>query len=259
MFPVAGVAGLGLGLVQSFLSSQQQRKQDAAFQQALAARPAYQIPQATKDALAQSQAQLNETNPAIIAAQNQLRQQAANQMGFAQNNASSGTSALAAAANANQAYNSAVPQLAQAQTQYHQQNEQNYQQSLAQMARAQENVTADQQEANQALQNYHLGRVGAANSGLGQGLGLLGQGLGILGQADMGNPFAKKVSSTPMAQIGLNPLSSTAPSYTPPTTLSPISAPVGPLASPNAYTAPFQPLIPGWKQQLYPWWNGGTP
>ena len=170
----AGIALLGMGLsAAQYAKAQKDKKRaDAAVQKDLAARPNYSTPQAVKDQLAEAQSRNGAVNPAIQIAQQQAQQQQANQIGAAQRNASSGTQALSAAAEATANANSILPNLVQYQTGY---DAQNRQELAGARGAAIDDSRIQQQDMinrNQESANYNLGRVGAAQNDKSQALGL---------------------------------------------------------------------------------------
>ena len=174
---IAGAAiGLGSGLYQTISGSQQQKRGQQAFEQAMAARPQYQISDTVKQQLAEAQSRYNAQNPAIAMAYQQAQQGMAGQMANAQRNASSGAQALAAGAGAQAQLQSIVPQLAAQQAAYQQQQQANLNQARALMGEEEMNQFKDQLAANQARQNFGLGLAQAGSAMKSQGLGAIAQG-----------------------------------------------------------------------------------
>lgn len=177
---VTGLAALGFAGYQYAKSRADKRKGDADFRQTLRNRARYATPQSVTDVAADARARLNAQNPATIAAQQQLQQQAAAEAGFAQRNATSGAQAIQAAADANAQMYSAVPQLAAQDAAFRQNAVQSYyqtQQGLTEDARYRH---ADEMERNDTQANYALGRVGAAQAEGSQALATGVQGLGMI-------------------------------------------------------------------------------
>lgn len=231
----AGIALLGLGLsaAQYSKAQKEKKKADAQLQQErmAAAKSAYKTPQAVKDQLADAQSRSGAVNPALQIAQQQAQQQQANQMGFAQRNASSGTQALSAAAEATQSTNSILPNLVQMQTAY---DDRNRQELTAARGATMEDSRIMQQDAitrNQDNANYSLGRVGAAQNDKSQalnlGLSALGTAVSAYGSRNATNRnaydpgFAQKVNDNYMNPTPLAPAASamTVPTAATPTTL----------------------------------------
>lgn len=185
---IAGsVIGLGTGLYQAISGSNQQKRGQKAFEAAMAARPQYEISDTVKQQLAEAQARYNAQNPAIAMAYQQAQQGMANQMANAQRNASSGAQALAAGAGAQAQLQSIIPQLAQQQAAYNQQQYANLNVAQNAMGEEEMNQFRDQLAANQARQNFGLGLAQAGSAMKGQGLGALAQGgLGLAAAGLMG-------------------------------------------------------------------------
>lgn len=174
---IAGaVIGLGSGLYQTISGSKQQKSGQKAFEQAMAARPQYEISDTVKQQLAEAQARYNSQNPAIAMAYQQAQQGMAGQMANAQRNASSGAQALAAGAGAQAQLQSIVPQLAAQQTAFQQQQQANLNQARGLMTEEQRTKFADMLAANQARQNFGLGLAQAGSAMKSQGIGALVQG-----------------------------------------------------------------------------------
>lgn len=176
--------GLGTGLYQAISGSKQQKSGQQAFEQAMAARPQYQISDTVKQQLAEAQARYNAQNPAIAMAYQQAQQGMAGQMANAQRNASSGAQALAAGAGAQAQLQSLTPQLAAQQAAYQQQQYANLNQAQNQMGEEEMNQFKDQLAANQMKQNFGLGLAQSGSAMKSQGLGALAQ--GALGLASAG-------------------------------------------------------------------------
>lgn len=174
---IAGAAiGLGSGLYQTISGAKQQKSGQKAFEQAMAARPQYQISDTVKQQLAEAQARYNAQNPAIAMAYQQAQQGMAGQMANAQRNASSGAQALAAGAGAQAQLQSIAPQLAAQQAAYQQQQYANLNQAQGLMSQEEKTRFADMLAANQARQNYGLGLAQAGSAMKSQGLGAIAQG-----------------------------------------------------------------------------------
>lgn len=174
---IAGAAiGLGSGLYQTISGSKQQKRGQQAFEQAMAARPQYEISDTVKQQLAEAQSRYNAQNPAIAMAYQQAQQGMAGQMANAQRNASSGAQALAAGAGAQAQLQSIVPQLAAQQAAYSQQQQANLNQARGLMTEEQRTKFADMLAANQARQNFGLGLAQAGSAMKSQGLGAIAQG-----------------------------------------------------------------------------------
>lgn len=203
---IAGsVIGLGSGLYQTISGAKQQKQGQKAFEEAMAARPQYQISDTVKKQLAEAQARYNAQNPAIAMAYQQAQQGMANQMANAQRNASSGAQALAAGAGAQAQLQSIIPQLAQQQAAYNQQQYANLNVAQNAMGEEEMNQFRDQLAANQARQNFGLGLAQAGSAMKGQGLGALAQGgLGLAAAGLMGK-FNKTTSTNAQAPTVSNP------------------------------------------------------
>lgn len=174
---IAGaVIGLGSGLYQTISGSKQQKSGQKAFEQAMAARPQYEISDTVKQQLAEAQARYNSQNPAIAMAYQQAQQGMAGQMANAQRNAGSGAQALAAGAGAQAQLQSIAPQLAAQQTAYQQQQQANLNQAQGLMSQEEKNRFSDMLAANQMKQNFGLGLAQAGSAMKSQGLGAMVQG-----------------------------------------------------------------------------------
>ena len=182
------VIGLGSGLYQTISGSQQQKRGQQAFEQAMADRPRYEISDTVKKQLAEAQARYNAQNPAIAMAYQQAQQAMASQMANAQRNASSGAQALATGAGSQAQLQSIVPQLAAQQAAYNQQQYANLNQAQNAMGEEEMNLFRDQLAANQARQNFGLGLAQAGSAMKSQGLGAITQGgLGLASSGLFGN------------------------------------------------------------------------
>lgn len=174
---IAGAAiGLGSGLYQTISGSKQQKKGQQAFEEAMSARPQYQISDTVKQQLAEAQSRYNAQNPAIAMAYQQAQQGMAGQMANAQRNASSGAQALAAGAGAQAQLQSIAPQLAAQQAAYQQQQYANLNQAQGLMSQEEKTRFADMLAANQARQNFGLGLAQSGSAMKSQGLGAIAQG-----------------------------------------------------------------------------------
>jgi hypothetical protein len=193
---IGGVVGLGSGLYQTISGSKQQKSGQKAFEQAMAARPQYEISDTVKQQLAEAQSRYNAQNPAIAMAYQQAQQGMAGQMANAQRNASSGAQALAAGAGAQAQLQSIAPQLAAQQAAYSQQQQANLNQARGLMTEEQRTKFSDMLSANQARQNFGLGLAQSGSAMKSQGLGAIAQ--GGLGLATAGiNANAKTNSKIP--------------------------------------------------------------
>lgn len=204
---IAGAAiGLGSGLYQTISGSKQQKRGQQAFEQAMAARPQYEISDTVKQQLAEAQSRYNAQNPAIAMAYQQAQQGMAGQMANAQRNASSGAQALAAGAGAQAQLQSIVPQLAAQQAAFQQQQQANLNQARGLMTEEQRTKFADMLAANQARQNFGLGLAQAGSAMKSQGLGAIAQGglglaaAGLLGQ--IGNNTKTSTQTPTVANPG---------------------------------------------------------
>jgi hypothetical protein len=173
---IGGVVGLGSGLYQTISGSKQQKSGQKAFEQAMAARPQYEISDTVKQQLAEAQARYNAQNPAIAMAYQQAQQGMAGQMANAQRNAASGAQALATGAGAQAQLQSIVPQLAQQQAAFQQQQYANLNQAQGLMSQEEKTRFSDMLAANQAKQNFGLGLAQAGSAMKSQGLGAIAQG-----------------------------------------------------------------------------------
>jgi hypothetical protein len=185
---IAGaVVGLGSGLYQTISGSKQQKSGQKAFEQAMAARPQYEISDTVKQQLAEAQARYNAQNPAIAMAYQQAQQGMAGQMANAQRNASSGAQALAAGAGASAQLQSIAPQLAAQQAAFQQQQQANLNQARGLMSQEEKTKFSDMLATNQARQNFGLGLAQAGSAMKSQGMGALAQGgLGLATAGLMG-------------------------------------------------------------------------
>jgi hypothetical protein len=205
---IAGaVVGLGSGLYQTISGSKQQKSGQKAFEQAMAARPQYQISDTVKQQLAEAQARYNAQNPAIAMAYQQAQQGMAGQMANAQRNAGSGAQALAAGAGAQAQLQSITPQLAAQQAAYQQQQYANLNQAQGLMSQEEKTRFSDMLAANQAKQNFGLGLAQAGSAMKSQGLGAMVQGgLGLatagLNAQGVGKTLPEGVDLTPAKSIG---------------------------------------------------------
>lgn len=270
---LAGAAiGLGSGLYQTISGSQQQKRGQKAFEDAMAARPQYQISDTVKQQLAEAQARYNAQNPAIAMAYQQAQQGMANQMANAQRNASSGAQALAAGAGAQAQLQSIAPQLAAQQAAYQQQQYANLNQAQGLMSQEEKNKFSDMLAANQMRQNFGLGLAQAGSAMKSQGLGAIAQGGLSLANAGINGLFKKNTTTT---NGNVNPFPETPSNYD--GTLSGATAPVSsgvqitaPSNMTSAFTNPQMPFAgPNpWNQPsatvpntLPPWygfgWNPG--
>jgi hypothetical protein len=197
---IAGaVVGLGSGLYQTISGSKQQKQGQKAFEEAMAARPQYEISDTVKQQLAEAQARYNAQNPAIAMAYQQAQQGMANQMANAQRNASSGAQALAAGAGAQAQLQSIAPQLAAQQAAFQQQQQANLNQARGLMSQEEKTKFSDMLATNQARQNFGLGLAQAGSAMKSQGLGAIAQGGLGLASAGLSGKFSKTPSSTTTA------------------------------------------------------------
>jgi hypothetical protein len=204
---IAGaVVGLGSGLYQTISGSKQQKQGQKAFEQAMAARPQYEISDTVKQQLAEAQARYNAQNPAIAMAYQQAQQGMAGQMANAQRNAGSGAQALAAGAGAQAQLQSIAPQLAAQQAAYNQQQYANLNQAQNAMGEEEMNQFRDQLAANQARQNFGLGLAQAGSAMKSQGLGAMVQGgLGLATAGLMGKFGGTKNTTNTQTPTVSNP------------------------------------------------------
>lgn len=233
---IAGaVIGLGSGLYQTISGAKQQKSGQKAFEQAMAARPQYEISDTVKQQLAEAQARYNSQNPAIAMAYQQAQQGMAGQMANAQRNASSGAQALAAGAGAQAQLQSIAPQLAAQQAAYQQQQYANLNVAQNAMGEEEMNQFKDQLAANQAKQNFGLGLAQAGSAMKSQGLGAMvqgGLGLATAGlNANLGGtktlPEGVEMSSIP----GIGDLSGVSTTPVMPTTMYKSTMPTIPTSS----------------------------
>lgn len=240
---IAGAAiNLGSGLYQTISGSQQQKKGQKDFEQAMAERPRYEISDTVKQQLAEAQARYNAQNPAIAMAYKQAQQGMANQIANAQRNAASGSQALAVGAGAEAQLQSIIPQLAAQQTAYNQQQYANLNQAQGLMSQEEKTKYADILAANQARQNFGLGLAQAGSAMKSQGLGALAQGgLGLATAGLMSNPNVKLTNGN------TNPFPTTPSNYD--GTISGATAPVSsgvqitaPSNMKSAFTNPTMPF-----------------
>jgi hypothetical protein len=203
---IAGAAiGLGSGLYQTISGSKQQKRGQKAFEAAMAARPQYEISDQVKQQLAEAQSRYNAQNPAIAMAYQQAQQGMAGQMANAQRNASSGAQALAAGAGAQAQLQSIIPQLAQQQAAFQQQQQANLNQARGLMSQEEKTKFSDMLATNQARQNFGLGLAQAGSAMKGQGLGAIAQGgLGLVSAGLMGK-FNKTNTTNNQATTVSNP------------------------------------------------------
>lgn len=217
----AGVIGLGTGLYQAISGTKQQKSGQKAFEQAMAARPQYEISDTVKQQLAEAQARYNAQNPAIAMAYQQAQQGMAGQMANAQRNASSGAQALAAGSGAQAQLQSIAPQLAAQQTAYNQQQYANLNQAQGLMSQEEKTRFSDMLAANQARQNFGLGLAQSGSAMRSQGLGSIAQGAFGLLSAGLSGKFGGTKNTT---NGNANPFPATPSNYD--GTLSGATAPV---------------------------------
>jgi len=268
---IAGAAiGLGSGLYQTISGSKQQKQGQKAFEEAMAARPQYQISDTVKQQLAEAQARYNAQNPAIAMAYQQAQQGMAGQMANAQRNASSGAQALAAGAGAQAQLQSIAPQLAAQQTAYQQQQYANLNQAQGLMSQEEKNKFSDMLAANQARQNFGLGLAQAGSAMKSQGLGSIAQGgLGLASAGLMGkfnktnttngntNPFPETPSNYDGTLSGATaPVSSGVQITAPSNMQSSFTNPTMPFAGPNPWNQPTFATMPNSLPSWYGFgWN----
>lgn len=191
MVPIIPLITAGVGLYSAWRSAQQQKEAEEAMKRQMKNRPTYAPSQSVKTLLNDTQGRINAVNPALIQSYQLAQQQAANQMGFAQRNATSGAEALAMASNAQAQVNAAIPKMAMMQADFQQNNLQAYYRALAAMSGEEQNVYQDQLARNSDMVNFQLGRMGAANANLGQGMGLAAAGLSAMGTGMYGNVYGQ--------------------------------------------------------------------
>jgi hypothetical protein len=201
---------LGSGIYQTISGAKQQKSGQKAFEQAMAARPQYEISDTVKSQLAEAQARYNAQNPAIAMAYQQAQQGMAGQMANAQRNAASGAQALAAGAGAQAQLQSIAPQLAAQQAAYQQQQLANLNQAQGLMSQEEKNRFADMLAANQAKQNFGLGLAQAGAAMKSQGLGSIAQGGMNLATVGSGNNFGgynptSTATASQFAKVGGTP------------------------------------------------------
>ena len=242
---IGGAVGLGSGLYQTISGSKQQKSGQKAFEQAMAARPQYEISDTVKQQLAEAQSRYNAQNPAIAMAYQQAQQGMAGQMANAQRNASSGAQALAAGAGAQAQLQSIAPQLSAQQTAYNQQQYANLNQAQGLMSQEEKARFSDMLAANQAKQNFGLGLAQAGSAMKSQGLGAMVQGGLSLATAGINANAAK--TTNPSGFTTSNPFPAKSISdgtisgaLAPATTGVPINAPAGMQSAFNAPSSPFQ-------------------
>jgi hypothetical protein len=260
------IIGLGSGLYQTISGSKQQKRGQKAFEAAMAARPQYEISDQVKQQLAEAQSRYNAQNPAIAMAYQQAQQGMAGQMANAQRNASSGAQALAAGAGAQAQLQSIIPQLAQQQAAFQQQQQANLNQARALMGEEEMNQFRDQLAANQARQNFGLGLAQAGSAMKGQGLGAIAQGgLGLVSAGLMGkfnkanttnvnvNPFPETPSNYDGTLSGATaPVSSGVQITAPSNMQSSFTNPTMPFGGPNPWNQPTMAAMPN----TLPAWYG---
>lgn len=132
--------------------------------------PTYQIPKQSINRLAQSQTMLNADSPEIAKLYGEMARGAATQAANAERNAASGVQALGVAAAADERLKQALPQVAQMQTAYKQQNLQNYYAALDKMAEEERTKYLSELQKEQLKLEAELGQAGAGSAMLGQGL-----------------------------------------------------------------------------------------
>lgn len=186
-FPIMAIAGLGLSAWQYAQAQKQKRDADEAAKKAMASRPTYQTPAALDEQLSTARAQMNAVDPSILATQQQLQQQQANQMAFAQRNAPSGAQALAAGAEATAQTQSIMPSLAREQRAFSMQNQANLNAALGAHTDDARMRHDDLLGRHADVVNYNLGRVGAAQQDKSQALAMgVQSGMGLLGAYNNG-------------------------------------------------------------------------
>lgn len=153
------------------------KEQDAAAKKALASRPTLGTPDTLTEQIDTARAQMNSVDPSLIATQQQLQQQQANQMAFAQRNASSGAQALAAGAEATAQTQAIMPALMREQRGYNMQNLANLNNALA-AGTENARMRHDDQLGRYGDQvNYSMGRMAAAQQNKSQAIALGAQSL----------------------------------------------------------------------------------
>lgn len=164
------------GAYQAYRGYQKSQQEEELLNDQMKARPQYAPAPESKALLVDAQNRKNAVSPALLTAYRMAQQQAANTMAGAQRNATSGAEALAVGANAQNQFQSFIPQIAQMQTGYEQNNLNAYRQAMGNMAQERQMVFQDQLGRHSDLVNFHLGKMGAANTNMGQGLGLAASG-----------------------------------------------------------------------------------
>jgi hypothetical protein len=148
---------------------------------------------------------LNAANPEVDKLYGEMARGAATQAANAERNAASGVQALGVAAAADERLKQTLPQVAQMQTAYKQQNLQNYYAALDRMAEEKRTKYMSELQKQQLLLDAQLGQAGAGSAMLGQGV----TGLASI----LSNPglYSGLGSKTPVTQTGGPPV------VTPPT------------------------------------------
>ena len=188
----------GIGLVQSLLAGNKQKKEEAKLKAAIANRPTFKPSDYIKNMVADARARANAESPAVRQAYEQARQQAADTMANAERNAVSGSQALGAGAVAQQQVQNIAPQLAQQQEVYHQANLARMDNASQAMAQQQALAHQDAVQKNEELVNMYLGKVSAANQNKAMGLSAAIQGgLGAAGMMKQANPTTPSSPAIP--------------------------------------------------------------
>ncbi len=184
---IGGAAGalvqLPFGIIQAHKANKDRKKFEKMSEAELNASPEYQESEFAKQELAQSQAAANSSNPAILAYQNQLQQQAANVAAAGQKNAMSGAEAINAAIAGQQVASSQLPQIAQMQTQFNQQNRGMLSDAMRNMTAERQNVFNDRVRRNDNRLNFRLGQLKGANDRFQGGMQNVVSGVSALGSA----------------------------------------------------------------------------
>ena len=162
--------GGGVSLATSLMGYSERDKAMAAAKKAVNAMPTYQIPEEATNRLAQSQAMLNAANPEVDKLYGEMARGAATQAANAERNAASGVQALGVAAAADERLKQTLPQVAQMQTAYKQQNLQNYYAALDRMAEEKRTKYMSELQKQQLLLDAQLGQAGAGSAMLSQGV-----------------------------------------------------------------------------------------
>ena len=165
--------GAAISLGESIFGGMQRNKALKEAQSQLANMPHYQIPTAVTNRVGTAASMLNAENPAANQLYSQILRNNATLGENAQKNAVSGAAALGVQSAATANTTNALPQIAELNTQYKQQNLNNYYGALDALSQEQRMKQQMEMERQQQLLNFSLGKAGAGSAMLGQGMSSL--------------------------------------------------------------------------------------